>query len=223
MQTKKSIKIEDIIKEAKLFCQEQSNINHKELLGVTDGKAVGTYVEHKFKYFLANKYNIEIGNSAAGIDLPSKDINTDIKVTSINQPQSSCPYKSSRQKIYGLGYNLLIFVYDKIDYNNICNLQFLNCTFVDMNRTADYRTTKRIIEMLNDGSNKEDLIAYFEDINIPGDEITYENLANEIISNPPVQGYLTISNALQWRLQYSRVIDLQSSIDGVINIDWRKQ
>ncbi len=38
-----------------------------------------------------------------------------MKVTSIKQPQSSCPYKSARQKIFGLGYSLIIFVYDKID------------------------------------------------------------------------------------------------------------
>lgn len=221
-KTKNSIEVKDLVNEAKLFCQEQSNVNHVDLLGVTDGKAVGTYVEHKFKKFLSDKYDIEIGNSAAGIDLPSKNINTDIKVTSIRQPQSSCPYKSARQKIYGLGYNLLIFVYDKIDYKNTCNLQFLNCTFVEMHRTADYTTTKRIIELLKDGAGKEDLIAYFEDRNIPGDEIAYENLANEIIKTPPIQGYLTISNALQWRLQYSRVIDLKNLINGVINIDWRK-
>lgn len=221
MKTKKNIEVDTLIKEAAKFCIEQSNVNHIELLGVTDGKAVGTYVEHKFKKYLSDKYEIEIGNSASGIDLPSFNINTDIKVTSIKQPQSSCPYKLSRQKIYGLGYNLLIFVYDKIDYENACNLQFLNCTFVDKNRTADFTTTKRIIELLKDGANKEDLISYFQDRNIPGDEITYNNLADEILVLPPQQGYLTISNALQWRLQYSRVIDLKNSIDGVKNIDWR--
>jgi hypothetical protein len=56
-----------------------------------------------------------IGNAASGIDLPSADILTDIKVTSIKQPQSSCPFKDVKQKIYGLGYNLLVFVYDKKD------------------------------------------------------------------------------------------------------------
>lgn len=144
METKKTIEIKDIIEEAEIFCREQSNINHAELLGITDGKAVGTYVEHKFKNFLSNRYDIEIGNSASGIDLPSKDINTDIKVTSIRQSQSSCPYKSSRQKIYGLGYNLLVFVYDKIDSENICNLQFLNCTFVNMNRTLIIQRQKEL-------------------------------------------------------------------------------
>ena len=221
MKVKKKIGIKNLIEEAKIFCVEQSNINHHELLGITDGKAVGTYVEHKFKNHLLQKYEITIGNSASGIDLPSLEINTDIKVTSIKQPQSSCPYKSSKQKIYGLGYNLLIFVYDKIDYKEVCNLQFLNCTFVESSRTADYTTTKRILELIEDGANREDLISYFQDRNLPGDEITYSILADAIFANPPKQGYLTISNALQWRLQYSRVIDLNNSIEGITNVDWR--
>lgn len=39
----------------------------------------------------------------------------------------------------------------------------------------------------------------------------------QILSRPPQQGYLTISNALQWRLQYKRVIELNNSVEGVIN------
>ena len=49
-------------------------------------------------------------------------------------------------------------------------------------------------------ANKEDIIALLTDKNVPGDEITYNDLADEIFNNPPEQGYLTISNALQWRL-----------------------
>src|SRR6266478_39893 len=80
---------------------------------VTDGKALGTYLEHKFVAHLMEKYSFAGGNSASGIDIPS--INVDIKVTSIRQPQSSGPFKSARQKIYGLGYSLIVFVYDKSD------------------------------------------------------------------------------------------------------------
>ena len=54
------------------------------------------------------------------------------------------------------------------------------------------------------------------DRNLPVDEIELENIANEILKNPPEMGYLTISNALQWRLQYTRVIN--ENIDGVIRI-----
>lgn len=142
------------------------------------------------------------------------------KVTSITQPQSSCPFKNSRQKIYGLGYNLLIFVYDKKDTYNSCMLHFTHCTFIDSERTSDYTTTKRLREMVIDGANKEDIIGFLQDKNIPGDEIVYNELASEILDNLPEQGYLTISNALQWRLQYSRVIALNNRVCGVVNYEW---
>ena len=97
----------------------------RSLIGVTDGKAVGTYVEHRFQNYLDEKYSLIIGSSAKGIDLPGDTIQTDIKVTSITQPQSSCPFKNARQKIFGLGYNLLVFVYDKRDTENSCTLHLL--------------------------------------------------------------------------------------------------
>ena len=31
-------------------------------------------------------------------------------------------------------------------------------------------------------------------------------------------GYLTISNALQWRLQYSRVIKIEEEVEGLVKI-----
>ena len=74
--------------------------------------------------------------------------------------------------------------------------------------------------MIDDGANKEDIIGFLIDKNVPGDEIVYSDLADEILSIKPEQGYLTISNALQWRLQYSRVITLQNSVDGVLNYEW---
>ena len=218
--TKKKLTIDLLKKEAKEFCEDQSKINHSSLIGITDGKAVGTYVEHSFQKYLCDKYIVEIGNSAEGIDLPSIDILTDIKVTSIKQPQSSCPFKSASQKIFGLGYNLLVFVYEKRDEENKCFLNFKNCTFVEKERTSDFTITKRLIEMKNDDANEEDIISYLIDRNIPGDEITYNDLAKRILSENLEQGYLTISNALQWRLQYSRVISLENKINGVTNYEW---
>jgi len=209
-----------LISEAKTFCDFMSEENHPELLGVTDGKAVGTYVEHKFQHYLSARYAVTIGSSAKGIDLPGESIQTDIKVTSITQPQSSCPFKNARQKIYGLGYNLLVFVYDKQDRGNKCCLHFTHCTFIDRARTADFTITKRLRQMVEDGAYKEDIIGFLEDRNVPGDEIVYNDLAEEILDHPPAQGYLTISNALQWRLQYARVIALANHVDGVINYEW---
>ena len=206
--------------EAKLFCITESKIKNSELYGITDGKAVGTYVEHKFQQQLKTKYSVTIGSSASGIDLPSKDILTDIKVTSIKQPQSSCPYKDAKQKIFGLGYNLLVFVYKKIDNpkTKTTILHFVSCAFISNERTSDYTTTYRLREMVKDHANEADIVAYLTDRNIPADEITLLNMAKKILKNPPKQGYLTISNALQWRLQYQRVVSLDKAVSGISKI-----
>ena len=81
---KENLTIERLIIEAKAFCEIESNTPNTALYGVTDGKAIGTYIEHKFQQQLAKNYILQIGSSAKGIDLPS--VNTDIKVTSIKQP-----------------------------------------------------------------------------------------------------------------------------------------
>lgn len=217
---KQKLTIDALIKEAKAFCEKESNFDNKDLFGVTDGKAVGTFIEHKFTDHLEKNYDVEIGSSANGIDMPSGNINTDIKVTSIEQPQSSCPFKNARQKIYGLGYNLLIFVYEKTDdpAKKVARLNFVSCSFIHKHRTADFQITKTIRQMLDNNANSEDIIAYLTDRNLPADEITMRDLAEEILRNKPEQGYLTISNALQWRLQYGRIVKLGERVDGIIRI-----
>ena len=117
--SKKKLTIKDLISSANTFCKQETKYKNKELFGVTDGKAVGTYIEHKFKEFLKKNFELDNGNSARGIDLLAPKINTDIKVTSIKQPQSSSPFKDAKQKIYGLGYNLLVFVYEKTDRKSV--------------------------------------------------------------------------------------------------------
>ncbi len=69
--------------------------------------------------------------------------------------------------------------------------------------------------MVKDKANIEDIVAYLNDKNIPADEITLNRLAKQILKTPPVQGYLTISNALQWRLQYQRVVTLDKAVQGI--------
>ena len=221
MITLPKLTIDDLKKEAKIFCLHTSKEKIHELYGVTDGKAVGTFIEHKFQARLKVYYSYIRGNSARGIDMPSEEINVDIKVTSIKQPQFSCPFKSARQKVFGLGYNLLLFVYDKSDYSgdegNYSILDFVSCAFISNERTGDYQLTRSIINALENDANKDDVIAIFQDKNLPGDEITCNELAEEIFKNRPLQGYLTISNALQWRLQYRRIVEM-SSVDGVEKI-----
>ena len=135
-------------KEAAAFAIAESQHAEPSLFGVTDGKAVGTYLEHKFQTELLNRYAYPKGSSAKGIDFPGLDV--DIKVTSIRQPQSSCPFKSARQKIYGLGYSLLVFVYDKQDDETArtARLKILHTIFIEKERTADFQTTSGLLRLL---------------------------------------------------------------------------
>ena len=208
--------IQILKREAQKFSQMESSHKEKSLFGVTDGKAVGTYLEHKFKQYLRGKYEFEEGSSASGIDFPG--LNVDMKVTSITQPQSSCPFKSARQKIYGLGYSLLVFVYQKADQPKFktATLDILHTIFVELDRTADFVTTKGLLNILQNDGNQEDLVGFMFDRNMPIDEIEAGKIANEILLNPPKLGFLTISNALQWRLQYSRAIEKAGQEDGVV-------
>ncbi|MDR1740679.1 MAG: hypothetical protein LBR38_02375 [Synergistaceae bacterium] len=138
-RTKEPLTLPLLFDAAKAFCVAESKIGFPEMFGVTDGKAVGTFVEKRLTNYLLERFDFTCGNSASGIDLPDPCVNTDIKIT--------------------------------------------------------------------------------EDVNIPGDEITRKLLADEIIANGVTQGYLTISNALQWRLQYKRVISLANGVKGVLNFD----
>ncbi len=90
--------------------------------------------------------------------------------------------------------------------------------FIDRSRTADFQTTKGITDILNREGNKDDIIAFIMERNLPVDEIGANQLAESILESPPNQGYLTISNALQWRLQYSRVIQQDGSISGIFRV-----
>jgi hypothetical protein len=220
IMSKQNLTIKQLIICAKEFCEQESKLPNKELFGVTYGKAVGTHIEHKFKDYLLARYNLQTGNSAGGIDLPASEINTDIKVTSIKQPQSSCPFKNAQQKIFGLGYNLLVFVYDKHDdaKTKTALLDFVSCSFVEKERTADYQTTTTILQMLENKANADDMFAFLNDRNIPADEITLMNMAAQILKNPPKVGYLTISNTLQWRLQYGRIVAMKEEVGGIVKI-----
>jgi hypothetical protein len=119
-----------------------------------------------------------------------------------------------------LGYSLLVFVYEKKDdpKTTTATLNILHTVFVDRKRTADYTMTRLIRQHLEAGSNIEDLIGLMNDKNLPIDEIEATKIAKELLKRPPEQGYLTISNALQWRLQYSRVIEKAGSVKGVLKL-----
>jgi hypothetical protein len=203
--------------EASAFAQTESAHWEQTIWGVTDGKAIGTYVEAKFQEYLKSRYTFELGSAAKGIDFPG--MNVDLKVTSVDQPQSSCPFRSARQKIYGLGYAVLIFVYEKSDNEETRTgrLDFKHTIFVEPYRTADYQTTTGFRRILENNGNQDDLIAFMEERNLPiaYDSTEARDLAQELLRNKPEVGYLTMSNALQWRLQYGRVISQAGNVTGI--------
>ncbi len=166
---KLNLTIELLQNEAYKFSKKESKHKESTLYGVTDGKAVGTYLEHKFQKYLHKKYNYIEGSSASGIDFP--ELKVDMKVTSIRQPQSSCPYKSAKQKIFGLGYSLLVFVYDKKNdiKTKTGNLNIMHTIFVESNRTADFQMTTGLQQILNNDGNIDDLISFMRDKNLPID------------------------------------------------------
>ena len=214
----KPLTIPWIQKEAAIFAQAESAHQEPSLFGVTDGKAVGTYLEHKFQTHLQERYEYVRGGSAKGIDFPA--LGVDIKVTSVRQPQSSCPVKSARQKIYGLGYSLLGFVYEKHDdpISRTGQLEIQHAIFVAQARTADYQTTSGLQRLLENKANRDDILAFFQERMLPVDEVEAEALADEVLRHPPETGFLTVSSALQWRLQYGRVIEQAGKVGGILRL-----
>jgi hypothetical protein len=193
------------------FAAELSSTSIPQLYGVTDGKAVGTYVEAAFNVYIARNYEHIPGNAARGIDFPGLDV--DLKVTSIRQPQSSCPFRDAVQKVYGLGYHLLVIVYEKLDTaaTSTSQLDIRYVIFIEKQRTADYQLTRGLRSILAnaaaiDESVVQDIDAYLEDKNIPLDPESRRQLAVRVSQETPEEGFVTISNALQWRLQYGHAI-----------------
>jgi len=90
--------------------------------------------------------------------------------------------------------------------------------FIEKERTSDYQMTRGLREIIERNGNADDLIAFMQDRNLPVDDIEANNIAEQLLREKPEQGYLTISNALQWRLQYGRVIQQAGAVSGIRRI-----
>jgi len=113
-----------------------------------------------------------------------------------------------------------VFVDSKSDNEETqtAKLDILHVIYVDESRTADYQTTRGIRDIISRDGNAEDIIAFISDRNLPIDGTQALELAEELLRNPPRIGYLTISNALQWRLQYKRAIEEAGTVGGIQRI-----
>ena len=113
-----------------------------------------------------------------------------------------------------------MFVYNKHDNesNQTGRLDILHTVFVSSERTADWQTTTGLLKILENDGNQDDILAFLQERMLPVEEIEAQRIAQEIINTLPKVGYLTISNALQWRLQYSRIIKEAGSIEGLVKV-----
>ena len=64
-------------------------------------------------------------------------------------------------------------------------------------------------------ANIDDVLAFFHERPLPVDDLTAKALAREVLAQPPRLSCLTISNALQWRLQYRRAISIAGHLEGI--------
>ena len=115
---------------------------------------------------------------------------------------------------------MLVFAYEKKDdeKTRTARLDIQHVIFVKKERTADHQTTTGLRRLLENNANRDDILAFFEERLLPVRDMEAEALAEEVLRRPPEIGYLTVSNALQWRLQYSRVIEKAGTVDGVMKL-----
>lgn len=78
---KPQLSVPSLLQEAGTFAEMESAHSEVAIYGITDGKAIGTYFEHKFRDYLSQRYTYEQGSSARGIDFP--DLRVDMKVKGV--------------------------------------------------------------------------------------------------------------------------------------------
>ena len=88
--------------------------------------------------------------------------------------------------------------------------------FRDLASRGGYTVTGAVEKFM--GACVEKGVLSFLDPVGAGGDVEAEALADEVLRRPPEIGYLTVSRALQWRLQYSRVIEQAGKIHGLQRI-----
>ena len=90
---------------------------------------------------------------------------------------------------------------------------------MEKERTADFQMTRGLRLILDNKGNVDDLVAFMMDKMLRVEELEAHSIAGELLGGAAIlQGYLTISNALQWRLQYSRIIAEAGAIEGIVRV-----
>lgn len=173
-------------------------------------KQIGTYFEEELReWFAEHEGIISEGSVAKGLDLPLFDI--DVKTTSVARPQSSSPFDDPGERITGVDYNILLFVYDKSATESGNQFDIVSCVYIPKERTGDHRMSVKaqtLVEQWSKGRlSEEELRQELEDLTGLG-AISDEKF-DEIKESPPLDGTITISPAAQWRFSYNKMTNEQ--------------
>ncbi|PSQ58470.1 MAG: hypothetical protein BRD23_06785 [Halobacteriales archaeon SW_9_67_25] len=188
------------------FCAEMESRTVPEDKSGTS-KQIGTYFEKELRDWFEEKHGlVSEGSVAEDIDLPA--FNLDVKTTSNRQPQSSSTFDDPGERIVGVDYNILLFVYDKQSVDGGNKFEIKTCAYIPKERASDYRKSDDAVKLVADyGEGKLSESELREQLeNLTGVGAISDEKFNEIKENPPEKGAITITPALQWRFNYNKMV-----------------
>ena len=208
-----------LIQCARDFSIRQSSDYRAELFGQKNKKVLSTTVEQDFCEFLKARVDLDYRKSIVGLTLPA--VHTDVKVVHALRRRSALRERDQHNLVYGLGHNLLIFIFEEEDFSALrkAKLRINHCIHVDASRTADYRTTSGLLQLLHDGGNTDDIADFLlheRHLDLSPQDLA--SLAADIVASPPLVGYLDITNTPPWRISYDTLLSLEGDLPGVTSI-----
>lgn len=188
------------------FCVEMESRTVPEDKSGTS-KQIGTYFEKELRDWFENKHGlVSEGSVAEDIDLPA--FNLDVKTTSNRQPQSSSTFDDPGERIVGVDYNILLFVYDKQSVDGGNKFEIKTCAYIPKERASDYRKSDDAVKLVADYRegklSESELREQLEDLTGVG--AISDKKFEEIKNDPPEKGAITITPALQWRFNYNKMV-----------------
>lgn len=188
------------------FCAEMESRTVPEDKSGTS-KQIGTYFEKKLRDWFENIHGlVSEGSVAEDIDLPA--FNLDVKTTSNRQPQSSSTFDDPGERIVGVDYNILLFIYHKQSVDGGNKFQIKTCAYIPKERASDYRKSDDAVKLVADYRegklSESELREQLE--NLTGVGAISDEKFEEIKENPPEKGAITITPALQWRFNYNKMV-----------------
>lgn len=215
--TREQLKIE-----AAAFAKAHARHSEPALLGL-DYPVVEPYYLHRFKTKLAKRYQLPEAKPDDEImfpDITFPDIKVDVKFINDLLNDSYHMMLSPTQMFYGMGYDVLLFVYhQQSDFAaGTAWLNIQKAVWAEDYRTADWLSTVSLLKCLSEKSDMETLLSFFESMHFPIHPGEVWKLAEYAPKNPPKQGYASISRAMKSHVRWGKVIREAGKVDGILRL-----